>query len=600
MVYMKLHKNMTNLEIAELLRSVAASYEHKNADKNKFRIIAYNRAADAVEHLSSEAKDLWDEGKLDDVAGIGESINKHLSEIFKTGKSKHFKKVMAGLPPAMFELMKVPGIGAKTAFKLSKKLGIKKGKGAIKRLEKAVKKGKISGIEGFGEQSQEDIAKSIKEVKGRKDRMLLPYATKIAGEVISWLKKDKIIIKADPLGSLRRKASTIGDIDISIASNSAQDALQRFTDYPKKKRVLEKGDRTASIILPGDVQVDVMVQEPESYGSLLQHFTGSKHHSIALREYSQKKGLSLSEYGIKKLKSKGTKLKKFSSEENFYKYLGMDWIPPELREDTGEIDAAINNKLPKLVNLKDIKGDLQIHSDFDIETSHDVGEDSMQNLVKKASELNYKYIAFTEHNPSQRGHKEKDIYKLLKAKKEKIEHLNETIVKRMKNGVRKVFNSLEIDILPDGNLPVSEKSLELLDFALVSIHSSFRQSRKTATKRVVFALEYPKVKIFAHPTGRKLGKREGVELEWPKIFEVCKKKDIWLEINADPMRLDLPDFLVKEAIKEGVKITLGTDAHSVGGMDNMRFGVSVARRGWATKKDIVNTRSLVEFERMIK
>ncbi|MEJ2441444.1 MAG: DNA polymerase III [Patescibacteria group bacterium] len=593
---MKISKNMTNLEIAELLRAVAAAYQLKDQDKNKFRIVAYQRAADAVEHASSELKDLWDDNKLKEVPGIGPNIAKHLDEIFRTGKSKHFKQVMSGLSPAIFEMMKVSGIGAKTAYKLSKQLGIKKGKGAIKKLEKAVKKGKVSGIEGFGEQSQVAIEKSIKETKGKKRRLLLPYAMGIADEIIEWMKKEKSVKKIDPLGSLRRKDSTIGDVDIAVATNKPLKVLDHFTKYPKKQRVLEKGDKTASIIVPGSVQVDLMVQPPEAYGALLQHFTGSKHHNIALREHALKKQMSLSEYGIKQ---KG-KLIKFSSEEAFYKKLGMDWIEPELREDTGEIEAALNHKLPKLVELKDIKGDLQIHSDFDIETSHDLGESSMEDIVAKANELGYEYIAFTEHNPSQSGHNEKQIIDILKRKKEKVEKLNSSLSKKRSGSVKKVFNSLEIDILPDGELPVPDEGLKLLDFALVSIHSSFKQKRNIATKRVLSALAHPGVKIFAHPTGRKLGFREGVELDWPQIFEFCKKHDKWLEINAEPMRLDLPDVLVHDAIKTGVKLTMGTDAHHKDGLNNMAFGISVARRGWATKADIVNTRSLSEFVKMLK
>jgi DNA polymerase (family 10) len=593
---MKFSKNMSNLEIAEFLRSIAAAYQLKNKDKNTFRIVAYQRAADAVEHLTSEAKDLWDDGKLKEVPGIGASIEEHLDEIFRTGKSKHFKSVVKGVPLATFELMKVSGIGAKTAFKLAKKLKIKEAKGAIKKLEKAIKERRVSGIEGFGEQSQEAIEKSVKEVKSKKRRLLLPYATNIADEVIDWMKKEKSVKRVDVLGSLRRKTSTIGDVDIAVATDSPIKVLGHFTKYPKKQRVLEKGDRTASIIVSGSVQVDIMVQSPDSYGSLLQHFTGSKHHNIALREYAIKKQMSLSEYGIKK----GGKLIKCPTEKDLYQRLGMDWIDPELRDDTGEIDAAINHKLPKLIELKDVKGDLQIHSDFDIETSHDLGDSSMEEIVDKANELNYEYLAFTEHNPSQSRHNNKQIVDILRRKKERIDKLNSSIAKKGTGSVKKVFNSLEIDILPDGRLPVPDEGLELLDFALVSIHSSFKQKRNIATKRIITALAHPKVKIFAHPTGRKLGFREGIELKWPEIFDFCIKHKKWLEINAAPMRLDLPDVIARDAIKEGIKLTLGTDAHHKDSLNNMTFGVSVARRSWATKSDIVNTMPLREFVKMIK
>ena len=243
---------------------------------------------------------------------------------------------------------------------------------------------------------------------------------------------------------------------------------------------------------------------------------------------------------------------------------------------------------------------MQIHSDFDIETSHDLGDSSMEEIVSEANKLGYEYLAFTEHNPSQSKHNDKQIIDLLKRKKEKTDKLNSSIVKQGTGSVKKVFNSLEIDIMPDGRLPVSDEGLELLDFALVSIHSSFNQQRNAATKRVLTALAHPKVKIFAHPTGRKLGYREGIELDWPQIFEYCKKHDKWLEINAQPMRLDLPDVIARDALKNGIKLTLGTDAHHKNGLNSMIFGVSVARRSWAIKSDIINTKSLREFVKMIK
>jgi DNA polymerase (family 10) len=289
---MKLHGKMTNLEIAELLRDVAASYQLKEAKKNFFKITAYERAADAVEHATSELKDLWDDGKLEDVPGIGPSIAKHLDELFRTGKSKHFEAVMKGIPKEAFKLTELPGIGIKTAMKM-----IKEGKTA-------------------------EIGQKLKEVREKEKkgkRHLLPYAALNAGLVVDWMKKDKNVLRVDPLGSLRRRAATIGDIDISIATNNPIEVLEHFTKYPNKQKVIEKGDKSASIVIAGGIQVDLMVQEPDSYGALLQHFTGSKHHNIALREYALKKGLSLSEYGIKNLKSKiqVSKLHKFKTEEEF-------------------------------------------------------------------------------------------------------------------------------------------------------------------------------------------------------------------------------------------------------------------------------------------
>ena len=603
---MQLKRNMNNLEIADLLRSISAAYEIRDKNKNRFKVIAYDRAAAAVEHLSSEAKDLWDEGKLEDVPGIGPSIAKHLDEIFRTGKSEHFEKIIGELPPSMFEFMKIPGIGPKTAIKLSNKLKIRNAGGALERLKKAIKEGKVKKIEGMGERTQESIEKAIKEIRDVKKRMLLPYASKLSSEIINWLKDSSKIQRVDPLGSLRRQASSIGDIDISVASEEPEEAIERFISYPRSKRILDRGEKSASILLPGNIRVDLKVQKPDSYGSLLQHFTGSKHHNIALREYAMKRGLSLSEHGIKKRGGNG-KIKRFKDEKGFYNYLGMEWIPPELREDAGEIEAAIEGRIPKLIKIGDIKSDLQMHSDFDIETSHDLGESSMEDIVRKANELKYEYIALTEHNPSRRGHDEKQVIDLLKRKGEKIEQINSSLVKIVKKvdpktkvWIKKVFNSLEVDILPSGELAISDKALEVLDFALVSIHSSFRKGKTENTKRILSALDHSKVKIFAHPTARLINKREGIEADWIKIFEFCVKNKKFMEINADPGRLDLPDFLVREALKYGVKFSMGTDAHNVDSMDNMKWGISVARRGWVRKRDVINTLNLADFERIIR
>lgn len=593
---METGKGMTNLQIAELLRDVAAAYQLKDPKINKFRIVAYQRAADAIEHATSELKDLWDDGKLGDVPGVGTSIAEHLDELFRTGKSKHFNDVTKDLPPVMFEFMKIPGIGAKIGFKLATELKLK----SVSDLEKAAENGLIAKLEGFGKESQASILKSIKEQRAKKSekRHLIIYATNIAQEIIEYMTKNPNVLRIDPLGSLRRKVATVGDIDLSVATKEPLEVLEYFTKYPKAQRILEKGAISSSIIVPGGIQVDLMVQPIESYGSLLQHFTGSKHHNIALREYALKKGFSLSEKGIK-IQSSG-EVKRFKDEESFYKFLGLDYIEPELREDVGEIEAAREHKLPKLLNLQEIKADLQIHSSFDIETSHDIGENSMEEIIQRGNDLGYEYLAFTEHNPSQKGHTEKQIVEILKKKHEKVEQLNYSLKKSSKKGIQKVFNSLEIDILPDGRIPVPGAGMELLDFALVSIHSSFSLGREQMTKRVLSALSHPKVKIFAHPTARKLNEREGIELNWSEIFEFCLKNDKWIEINAEPSRLDLPDTLVHEAVKLGIKLSLGTDSHSAEGLSNMQFGVSVARRGWAEARDIMNTRTLTEFEKLLK
>lgn len=595
---MRTSKAMSNLEIADLLRDVAAAYELQDQAKNKFKIIAYERAADSVEHATSELKDLWEEEKMGEVAGIGPSIQEHLSEIFKTGKSKHFEELTKSIPAVVFELMKVPGIGVKTAMKLTSALGIR----SLGDLKKAAEQDRIAKLEGFGPDSQIRILKSLSDYeKKAPSRMLLPYATEIANEIMGWMKKENSVERIETLGSLRRQVSTIGDIDFAVSSKSPAKVLEHFVKFPRATRIIEKGERTAGINLPGNIRIDLMACQPVAYGALLQHFTGGKNHNVALREYALKKGLSLSDYGIYTKPGDAKSLKEIATEEEFYeKYLKMDWIPPELREDDGEIKAALEHNLPKLVELKDIKGDLHMHSNFNIETNHDLGMSSMKEMVEKANGLDYEYIAFTEHNPSKSKHNDKQIIDLLKKKKEAVEQINYSMKNNVKSRVKKVFNSLEIDIMPDGKLPVSNEGLETLDFALVSIHSSFDLPKAEMTERVLKAFEYPKVKIFAHPTARKLNERQGVDLDWDKIFDACLKKNIWVEINSDPARLDLPDILVHEAVKRGVKLTIDTDSHHKDQMDGTKWGVSVARRGWVQAKDIANTRSLADFQDLLR
>lgn len=601
-------KNFTNKEISELLRGVAAAYAVKDEQKHKFQIIAYERAADSIEHSSSEVKDLWDEGKLNELAGIGPSIYQHLDELFKKGRVSHFEEVSSGLPKGMFPLLKVPGIGPKTAFKLAGILKLRSPDNAVEKLKRAVKDKRIQNIEGFGEVSEAKILKGLEETSRKVERILLPIAAGISSELINYLLKSKYVVRVDPLGSLRRKCSTVGDIDISVASDYPREVIKHFLKYPAKKRILESGNTTASLIHRVGYQIDLMVQPLSAYGALLQHFTGSKLHNIKLREMALKKGWSLSEYGIRKIKGqrgKGTKVQsgklvKFPTEEEFYHYLGMEWIPPELREDTGEIEAALRQNqcgLPKLVKTEDIMGDFHLHSNFPIEPSHDLGLSSLEEMVNKAEYLKYKYLLFTEHNPSLNNHSHSEIINLLKSKKEYIEHLNSSRTNKIPI---KIFNGLEIDIRPNGDLAIPEEGFKYLDFAIVSVHSQFDLDREKMTERVIRGLSQPKAKIFGHPTGRILNRREGYELDWERVFNFCVSENKFLEISAYPERLDLPDFLVREAIKKGVKLTIGTDSHQVEQMELMEYGVSVARRGWAEVKDILNTYPLEKLKEVLK
>lgn len=575
--------SFTNEQVAKMLRHVAAAYTIQNEGKYRFQILAYQKAADSIEASVTEIKDLLTDDALDKLSGVGPSIRNHILELFTTGEVTHFNTVLKNVSSAIFPLLDIPSFGPKKAFKLVDHFKLSNSKTVIDDVYALASENKISTLDGFGEKSQSDIKRAIDEYrlgKTKSSRMVLAVATEISDTMLAYLKKDKNVLEAFTLGSLRRMKSTIGDVDIAVSSNNPNEVLDYFNNYPYKDRIIERGEITSSIILSGNKQVDLMVLKPEMFGSLLQHFTGSKEHNVALREFAIKKGFSLSEKGIK-LKD-GT-MKTFDDEKDFYKFLGMDWIPPELRENQGEIEASLNKKLPDLVEIKDIKGDFHIHSNYPIEPSHDLGQDKMEDMLEKAKSLGYKYFGFSEHNPSVGNHSEEELYSILLKRNKKIEQL------RKSNKSIRIINLLEVDILVNGNLALSDRCLELLDMAIVSIHSSFRTPREKMMKRILKGLSHPKAKIFAHPSGRLINQREPYEVDWNQLFSFVKKNNKALEINSWPTRLDLADTLVYEANKVGVKFVIDTDSHAVFHMNNMPYGVAVARRGWCTPDSIVNT-----------
>ena len=577
-------QDMSNQQISKLLRNVAVAYSIKDEKKFRFQIIAYYNAAEAIESSTQEINDLIKEGKAISLPGVGPSIASHLEELCKKGKSTHFEWVFKGIPGSVFKLVEIPTFGPKKAYKLAKEFKINDSETAVDEIEKLAKSGKIATLAGFGEKSESDILKSIQEYKLGKikeKRMALPYAAKIADKIVNYLKESEFAIRVEPLGSLRREVATIGDVDIAVATNKPKEMIDYFTKYPYKERIIERGDISSSILVSGGHQIDIMTQSLESFGALLQHFTGSKNHNIHLRELALKKGFSLSEKGIKNLKT--GKINIFSNEEDFYSFLGLSWIPPEIREDTGEIELAVKNNLPKLVELKDIKGDVHIHSSFPIEPSHDLGKNTILEMLKKAEELGYEYLGFSEHNPSISKHTEQEMEKILIKRDEELEK-----AKSINKSVR-IIKLLEVDILPKGNLPIDNHAFDLLDAAIVSIHSSFSLTKNEMTNRIIKGLSYPKAKILGHPTGRLINERPGYDADWDKIFSFCAKNNKAVEINSWPNRLDLYDALIKKALDYKVKFFINTDSHAAWQMDMVKYGVAMARRGWAKKSDILNT-----------
>lgn len=577
---------MTNGEIATLLRKVSAAYQI--LDENRFKIIAYDRAADSIEHATREVKDFWEEAKLSDIPGVGSAISQHLDELFRTGRVRHFEDVLGKVPEAVFPLLLVPGLGPKKAYKLVNVLQLKKAASAVADLEKAAKDGRIAPIASFGEKSEEVILAAIATYKRgqiKENRMVLPVADAIAQDVLTHLRAHKAVLRADALGSLRRKVATIGDVDVAAATRRPKKVVEHFLKFPHIK-LIDQGPGGATFLVASGRQVDLRVQTPEGYGAMLQYFTGSKNHNIKLREYALERGLSLSEHGIKSVKTK--KLTPYPTEEAFYKVLGLEWIPPEMREDKGEIEASAAHKLPHLVELEDIQGDLHMHTSYQFDASHDLGRSPLSAHLDRAAALGYSYIGISDHNPSVSKHTAGEITAIMKKRYEAYQHMHKTWQKKHKKEVG-LFVMCEVDIAADGALALPDAAFSWVDAVIVSVHASFMQPKEEMTKRVVAALtHHPKVRIFGHPTARLLAKREGIDLAWDEVFAVCKKHSIALEINAHPQRLDLPDTVVFDAVRAGIKMCIGTDSHAVEHMDLMQYGVSVARRGWATKDDIVN------------
>lgn len=571
---MKKMPPLNNSAVAQLLREVAAAYEILG--KNFFEIRAYQQAAEAIEHASVSVYDLWQQGNLQKIPGVGGNIAQHLDQLFRQGYSDHFEEIKAQMPPGMFVLLPLPGIGPKTAFRLAQELKIR----SFSDLEKACREHRIAALPGFGLKSESKILQSLHDFSpAQNKRLLLPQADYIAGKFKKYLQQFPFVERVEALGSLRRMAATIGDIDLAVQSPEAEKTITAFINFPAEKQIINQGEVKAALRLGEGVRVDLRVERRERFGSLLQYFTGSKSHNIHLRELALKKGLSLSEYGIRE---KNGTLHLFAREEDFYAFLGLPWIPPELREDNGEIEAALAQQLPQLVQLQDIRGDLHVHCNFDLEESHDRGQASIEEIAKAAQKKGYHYIAVGNHSPSLSGHDEKDKRRLLEAKRRAIDKVQQNFPRL------KLLHMVEVDILANGELALSNNNLKLLDLAIAGVHSSLQQDRKQMTQRILRALRNPYIHGLAHPSGRLLNKRPPYEVDWEKVFRLCREEGKFLEINAFYTRLDLPDLLIREAIRAGVKLAINTDAHQLEQLDLMVYGVAMARRGWAEVKDIVN------------
>jgi len=578
-------RRVSNREVIDMLKEILAAMEVKNY--NNFRIRAYQNAISILENLTVSIQDLWENKRLGEIPGIGSGIEEHLNEFFLEGKVAEFEEIKKGLPEGMFSLIGLRGIGAKRAYKLSMAFKLLDRENALEKLKEAAEQKKIRNLEGFGEKIEKAILEAIEEqkmTKNKKVRFLLPQAEEIVERIMNFMKGCEDVVDIEVCGSFRRKNATIGDLDIPVSTNKPSEVLDYFLKFPEIKEVLVVGDKKASVVLTNEIQVDLRVSTPQAYGSMLQYFTGSKQHNILLRNYALSMGMSLSEYGIKK----DGKLKEFSDEKNFYSELGLSYIPPEIRNGDFEIEAAKEGKLPNLIKLEDIKGDIHSHT-----TASD-GVNTLEEMVEEAKKLGYQYIGVTDHAPSIQSRGLGTVLKIVSDTRKKINDINSS-----QTDIKVLFG-YEVNILVDNSLGLPDDILKDLDFVIAGIHTAFGQDKETVTKRLISAIENPYVRVISHPSGRLLNERDPADPDWRKIFSAARDNGVILEINAQPQRLDLPDDLAKSAVEWGVDLIIDSDAHSTKEFGFMRYGVDNARRGWVQKDNVVNTLTYDKFIKKLR
>jgi len=578
-------RRVSNREVIDMLKEILAAMEVKNY--NNFRIRAYQNAISILENLTVSIQDLWENKRLGEIPGIGSGIEEHLNEFFLEGKVAEFEEIKKGLPEGMFSLIGLRGIGAKRAYKLSMAFKLLDRENALEKLKEAAEQKKIRNLEGFGEKIEKAILEAIEEqkmTKNKKVRFLLPQAEEIVERIMNFMKGCEDVVDIEVCGSFRRKNATIGDLDIPVSTNKPSEVLDYFLKFPEIKEVLVVGDKKASVVLTNEIQVDLRVSTPQAYGSMLQYFTGSKQHNILLRNYALSMGMSLSEYGIKK----DGELKEFSDEKGFYSELGLSYIPPEIRNGDFEIEAAKEGKLPNLIKLEDIKGDIHFH------TIASDGANTLEEMVEEAKKLGYQYIGVADHAPSIQSRGLGTVLKIVSDTRKKIDDINSS-----QTDIKVLFG-YEVNILVDNSLSLPDDILKDLDFVIAGIHTAFGQDKETVTKRLISAIENPYVRVISHPSGRLLNERDPADPDWRKIFSAARDNGVILEINAQPQRLDLPDDLAKSAVEWGVDLIIDSDAHSTKEFGFMRYGVDNARRGWVQKDNVVNTLTYDKFIKKLR
>lgn len=583
---------MENVDVARTLTLLADLLEIQGA--NPFRIRAYRNAVNTIESLSRPLQDMIAEGEdLTELPGIGDNVAAHIEELLATGSIDRLREVEAEFPRSLVELMELEGVGPKKARKLFLELGVR----TVDELAAAIAAGRVQELEGFGEKSVEKIGRAIERYRKRSGRFRLDEAEELVAGVLAHMEGAPGVERIEVAGSLRRRKETIGDVDLlAQCEGDGTPVVEHFVAYPEAARAEAAGPTKGSIVLRSGLEVDLRVVPKRSFGAALVYFTGSKDHNVNLRTRAVRDGLRVNEWGVFRVpegadadalaRAEGRRVAG-ETEEEVYRALGMRWIPPELRENRGEIEAALGGELPRLVTQRDIRGDLQMHSTWSD------GRASIEEMARAGAARGYAYMAITDHSQAM-AMVQGLTPKRARAQWKEIERVRERVP-----GIE-ILKSAEVDILKDGTLDLPDEVLAELDLVVVSVHSHMEQDKKTMTERVLRAIAHPEVDVLAHPTGRQLGRRDPFPIDVEAVLEAAAELSVAVELNANPRRLDFSDVHVHRAKELGVPVAIDTDAHSPAGLEDMRFGVDQARRGWLEPADVLNAKTLAQLKKWLR